>query len=116
MTEQPTLPPTPPAVAGPAMYPMAMVSFIAGLLTWISLPFFYLVVPTPVCTLAAIVCGHMARAQIRRDPAQQGNGFAIAGLILGWAMVLTVLLFVLVAVLFLGGLAALAGYFASHGG
>lgn len=34
-------------------------------------------------TIPAVVCGHMARRQIRRT-GEQGDGMALAGLILGW--------------------------------
>jgi uncharacterized protein DUF1707/uncharacterized protein DUF4190 len=41
----------------------------------------------PLATIPAIVCGHMARSQIRRT-GEQGAGLALAGLILGWAAVI----------------------------
>jgi hypothetical protein len=37
----------------------------------------------PLATIPAVVCGHMARHQIRRT-GEQGAGMALAGLILGW--------------------------------
>ena len=37
----------------------------------------------PLATIPAVVCGHMARSQIRRTR-EQGAGMALAGLILGW--------------------------------
>jgi len=37
----------------------------------------------PLATVPAVVCGHMARSQIRRT-GEQGAGMALAGLILGW--------------------------------
>jgi uncharacterized membrane protein len=37
-----------------------------------------------LATIPAIICGHMARRQIRRT-GEQGAGMALAGLILGWA-------------------------------
>lgn len=43
-------------------------------------------------TIPAIVCGHMARRQIRRT-GEEGTGLALAGLILGWiGLALTVVL------------------------
>jgi Domain of unknown function (DUF1707)/Domain of unknown function (DUF4190) len=56
----------------------------------------------PVATIPAIVLGHVARHQIRRT-GEQGDGLALAGLILGWAAV--ILAIVLIAV----GLAVAAG-------
>jgi Domain of unknown function (DUF1707)/Domain of unknown function (DUF4190) len=41
----------------------------------------------PLATIPAIVCGHMARSQIKRT-GEQGAGLALAGLILGWATVI----------------------------
>ena len=56
----------------------------------------------PLATIPAIVFGHMARHQIKRT-GEQGDGLALAGLILGWA---TVILAVLVLII---GLAVAAG-------
>ena len=41
----------------------------------------------PLATIPAIVLGHMARSRIRRT-GEQGAGLALAGLMLGWAMVI----------------------------
>jgi hypothetical protein len=73
-----------------------------GLLGWTLLPF--------VGSLVAIVCGHMARAEIRRNPAtMEGDGLAVAGLVLGWALVAVCLLTILAVLMFFGGLAVLLG-------
>jgi hypothetical protein len=109
------LPPPSPSAAGsdvPARYnPWAIASLVAGILTWFSAPLFFLVVPTPLCTLAAIVAGHVARSQLKRDPAQEGNWMAITGLVLGWGMVLTLVLIALAVLLVFGGVAAFLAYF-----
>jgi hypothetical protein len=124
MTDQPTLPPAPPAAAPPVGAAVAskrtsvaaIISLVAGILTWFSVPLLWLVVPTPVCAIAAIVAGHMARAEIRRDPQHvEGNGLAIAGLVLGWSLVLMVILAIVLAMLFLGGIAALVGWLGVNG-
>jgi hypothetical protein len=82
---------------------MAIVSLIAGLLGWTFAPW--------LGSIIAIITGHMARAEIRRDPAGlEGDGLAVAGLVLGWSMILLSLLTVLAFVLFFGGLAALAAF------
>jgi len=48
----------------------------------------------PLATIPAIVCGHLARSQIRRT-GEQGAGLALAGLILGWtAVILGIILIV----------------------
>ena len=47
----------------------------------------------PCLAIGGIICGHLARGQIRRNPRLQGNGLAVAGLIIGYVSVgLTLLL------------------------
>jgi hypothetical protein len=75
----------------------AVISLCCGVGAWVLLPF--------VLAIVAIVTGHMARAEIRREPAQ-GDGMAIAGLVLGYlnlAFCIAVIAFVLVLVFMLGG-------------
>jgi len=58
---------------------LAVVSLVFGVLTWFVLPF--------VGALVAVICGHMARGEIRRAPPDariEGDGMAIAGLVLGY--------------------------------
>lgn len=44
-----------------------------------------------ITALAGIICGHMARSRIRKDPSLGGGGLALAGLIIGYVMfVLTI--------------------------
>jgi hypothetical protein len=51
--------------------------------------------------LAAVITGHIALGQIKRDRTQTGRGMAIAGLILGYiGIALTVLFFLLIVGLF----------------
>jgi hypothetical protein len=111
----PSLPPPPPpspVADAPHKYSgWAIASLVAGVLTWFSAPLVFLVVPTPLCTLAAIVCGHIARAQLRREPGLEGHWMAVAGLVLGWSMVLTMVLIGLVVLLVFGGIAAFLAYF-----
>ena len=77
----------------------AIISLISGLLGWTLLPF--------IGAIVAVVTGHIARAEIRRDPqALQGDGLAVAGLILGYAMI-AVSMMALMALLLFGGLAAM---------
>jgi Domain of unknown function (DUF1707)/Domain of unknown function (DUF4190) len=56
----------------------------------------------PLATIPAIVCGHLARSQIRRT-GEQGAGLALAGLILGWTAVILGIILIVV------GLAVSAG-------
>jgi hypothetical protein len=78
--------------------PLAIVSLIAGILGWTLLPF--------LGSLGAIITGHMARGEIRRSNGSlDGDGMAIAGLILGWVSIILSILGILFIFLFLGGLA-----------
>jgi len=82
---------------------LAIFSLISGVLGWTLLPF--------LGSLAAIVSGHMARAQIRRAPDRlDGDGLAIAGLVLGWASVIIGILSVIAFVVFFGGLAVVLAF------
>ena len=116
MTTEPQLPPVSPPPS-PAPYPapaprqtsaLAITSLVSGILGWTLLPF--------LGSIAAVICGHMARAEIRRDPNIEGDGMAVAGLVLGWvsiALGVLTLVLVIVAILFFGGLAA---FIAANGG
>lgn len=57
---------------------LAVVSLVFGILSWLVLPF--------VGALIAVVCGHLARSEIRRsEPGSlSGDGLALTGLILGY--------------------------------
>ena len=111
MTSEPTIPPPVPPPAPPmppaaaASRPtssLAVISLVAGIVSWLLLPF--------VAGLAAIICGHMARGEIRRsNGTMEGDGLAIAGLVLGWINVVLCVLTVAAVVLFFGGLAVLLG-------
>jgi hypothetical protein len=113
---EPTLPPpSPPSSPAPAPAPagrptssLAIVSLVCGILGWTLLPL--------VGSLLAVVCGHMARAEIARSQGgMEGDGLAIAGLVLGWAVILVTVLTVLAFVLFFGGLAVLLGMLGMSG-
>jgi hypothetical protein len=68
---------------------LALVSLTCGLA-----PFIF----GPLPAIPAIVFGHMARHQIKRT-GEQGDGLALAGLILGWAtVILTIVLIVAMSV------------------
>ena len=79
---------------------MATISLVFGILSWVCLPF--------VGAVAAIICGHMARTEIRRaEGALDGDGLAVAGLVLGYVHIAILVLIVIAALLFFGGLLAL---------
>ena len=64
----------------------AVASLVLGILSWILLPF--------IGAVIAVILGHVARAEIRRAPrgAIEGDGLAIAGLVLGYAQIALCLL------------------------
>lgn len=88
---------------------LAVVSLVAGILGWTLLPL--------LGSIGAVICGHMARSEIRRNPdTKTGDGFAVAGLILGWSSIIIGLLVLAAIVLFFGGLAAVIAGAAMTGG
>lgn len=80
----------------------AIASLIFGVLSWVVLPF--------IGAILAVVLGHGARKEISRSPPGtiEGDGMAIAGLILGWAHLALFLVVILFIFVFLGGLAFFA--------
>jgi uncharacterized membrane protein len=77
--------------AVPQVYPatngLAVASFVAGLLwlAWFG-------------SIVAVILGHVALRQIKQSGGREtGNGLAIAGLVLGYMGVATLLLFLAVA-------------------
>jgi hypothetical protein len=86
-----------PRTSGPAV-----ISLVFGIICWFALPF--------VGAIVAVVCGHLARGEIRRAPpgSVDGDGLALAGMVLGYINLALCVLAVMFIVLFFGGLAALA--------
>ena len=86
---------------------LAVVSLIFGILAWVPpvLPF--------IGALVAVICGHAARSEIRRaQPGTiDGDGLALAGLILGWIQIGIAVLAVAFFILVLAGLVAFHGFF-----
>lgn len=75
----------------------AIVSLVSGILGWTLIPLLGCIV--------AIITGHMARAEIRRQPdLYQGDGLAVIGLVLGYVGIAMAVIAVAVFVLFFGGL------------
>jgi len=83
----------------------AIVSLVFGIVCWIAIPF--------IGAIVAIICGHAARAEIRRAPpgSIEGDGMAIAGLILGYLHLALLAMFLLLVFTVLGGLAFFAHFF-----
>jgi hypothetical protein len=80
----------------------AIASLIFGILSWVVLPL--------IGAILAIVLGHSARKEISRAPPGtiEGDGMALAGLILGWAHIAIFVAVILFVFVFLGGLAVFA--------
>ena len=78
---------------------MAIASLVCGILG------FMLCLPS----FGAVVCGHLSRAQIRKDPTQGGEGLALTGLITGYIVLAGALIYILVVVVVMGGAMAAAG-------
>jgi hypothetical protein len=97
-----------PLVPTRQTHPLAVISLVAGLLGWSLLPF--------MGSIGAIICGHMARARIRREPDRyDGDLVAIIGLVLGWLSVAVTVIGILIAVLFFGGIAAFLAWLGLSG-
>jgi hypothetical protein len=63
-----------PAPAGEKTSGLAIASLICGITGLFC----------ALLSVAAIICGHMSRSEIKKNPALKGSGFALAGLILGY--------------------------------
>lgn len=79
---------------------MAIISVISGVVSWVAVPF--------IGGIVAIVTGHMARNEIKSNPGMQGDGLAIAGLILGYLHMVTFCGGVLLFLLIFGGVIGLS--------
>ena len=86
---------------------LAVISLVAGILGWTLAPF--------LGSVGAVICGHLARAEIRRAPDRlEGDGLAIAGLVLGWGQIVLGVLFLVAVFMFFGGLAAILAWLAAN--
>jgi hypothetical protein len=91
-----------------AAYPrtssLAIVSLIFGILAYVFLP--------GIGALIAVICGHSARSEIRRAPpgSIDGDGLALAGLILGWIQLACVVVAIGVLILVFFGVVAFGGF------
>jgi hypothetical protein len=81
---------------------LAVVSMVFGILGWTVLPW--------IGSLVAIVTGHLARSEIRNAAGgMEGDGLAIAGLILGYAMLSLTVVGIVLVLVFFGGLVWMSG-------
>lgn len=92
MSEFESMPPSSPATVEPPTSPLAIVSLVAGIATWIFLPV--------IGALTAIITGHIAKNKIRNNAeALKGSGMATAGLILGYLQIVLAIIPICVIVI-----------------
>lgn len=79
---------------------MALISVVAGIGSYVMFPF--------VGAIVAIVCGHIARKEIRESAGlQSGDGMAVLGLVLGYShLALNCVILAFVGLMFAGVFAA----------
>jgi hypothetical protein len=86
---------------------LAVISLVAGILGWTLAPF--------LGSVGAVICGHLARGEIRRAPDRlEGDGLAIAGLVLGWTQIVLTALLLVAVFLFFGSLAAILAWLTAN--
>jgi len=96
--------PAPPVYSTPVMVvrsatnSLAVVSLVAGIISWFMCPF--------VGGIVAVITGHVARSQLKRS-GEGGGGLATAGLILGYLHVALYGAFALFWIFVFGGMAVL---------
>ena len=112
--DEPLPPAPPPPPPAPRSVPsavhtsgLAIASLVMGIAGWTLLPL--------IGSILAVIFGYMARSEIRQRPDElEGEGLAVAGLVLGWIMIgLSVIVLCLGAVgmcFFFGLVGASGGY------
>jgi hypothetical protein len=76
---------------------LAIASLLLSISSFVVLPL--------IGSIAGVVCGHMARSQMRREGRTgEGNGVALAGVIIGWVGIAfyTALLLLIIGLIVLG--------------
>ena len=98
MSDLPGAQPPPGMMTMPRTNGLAVASLVCGIGQFLG---FWLLASVP-----AVICGHMARRRIRQT-GEQGDGMALAGLVLGWIGIGLSALFVAAIVI---GVAFIAGH------
>jgi hypothetical protein len=89
------------ALDRPRIYGLAIVSLVLSLLGMIPFPFILFPVLPLIGPIAGIITGKIARREIRANPSRYtGEGYAKAGVILGWIGIAFFLIIVVGGVLF----------------
>ena len=103
----------PPAAAPTQTSTTAIISLIVGILAWLSLPVNF-ILPFAFCCsgvigLVGVVLGHMSLREVAQSAGRvTGRGLAIAGLVLGYLMLVATVVVPICAALVLGALYLLA--------
>jgi len=87
--------PQPAPFARPRTSALAVASLVLSCISFFAWPLGF---------LPGIICGHLARREIRRNPGMEGDGMALAGLIIGYiflAMFAFLVLFLIPAFFYL---------------
>ena len=101
-----TLPPPPPPAPKKTYSVWAIVSLVAGILNFKFAPF---------GAIAALVTGYVARNEIRESNGTlEGQGMAIAGIVLGWVGLAFSIIMVVLSVLFMVGMITAHHWFVAH--
>lgn len=66
---------------------LAIASLILSLLTFLI---------GPLGFIPGIICGHISRARIKKNPALSGDGFALAGIVIGYLFLIVFVLGVMI--------------------
>lgn len=89
----------PPSTTTRPTSPLAVASLVFGIACWVVLPV--------LGSLGAIVCGHLARREIRDAHGRLGgSGAATAGLVLGYVHLAFAIIATVFVILLFGGIAA----------
>jgi hypothetical protein len=87
--------------------PLAVASLVFGIACWVVLPV--------LGSLGAIICGHLARREIRDSAGRLGGGgMAMAGLVLGYVHLAFAIIATVFVLLLFGGFAAALLAFGLH--
>lgn len=76
---------------------LAIAAVVSGGLGWVGVPL--------IASIGAVICGHLARAQIRQT-GEKGDELAVVGLVLGYTHIVMLCLVTAGLVVFYGGLIA----------
>lgn len=85
---------------------LAIAAVVSGGLGWVGVPL--------IASIAAVICGHLARTQIRQT-GERGDELAVVGLVLGYAHIVMLCLVTAGLVVFYGGLIAFIAFIAAVG-